>query len=101
MNGDESANFVQVKVARKLQNGKFRIRTSAPNVEVNWLVTGNRHDQTSQHYPLEVERFKNKDERGKYYVPEAFGKDPSMGMGYMPMEGGAASKRHPNPPSAK
>jgi hypothetical protein len=53
---------------------------------VNWLVTGRRHDPTSELYPLEVERPKTEGERGKYYEPEAYGKDKSMGMGYMPMK---------------
>ncbi len=86
VNGDESAVFVQVKIARKLQNGKFRIRTSVPYTEVNWMVTGNRHDATSIAHPLQVERMKNKDERGKYYDPEAYGKDEEHGMGYSPTQ---------------
>ncbi|MEQ1821191.1 MAG: hypothetical protein ABL949_01650 [Fimbriimonadaceae bacterium] len=84
VNGDESADFVQVKIAQKLRNGKFKIPTSQPNVEVNWMITGRRHDPTSNYYPLEVERTKTKDEKGKFYAPEAYGKDPSLGMGYRP-----------------
>jgi hypothetical protein len=85
VSGDESDNFVLVKVAQKLRNGKFKIRTSEPNIEVNWMITGNRHDPTSNYMPLEVEREKNKNEKGKYLVPEAYGKDKSLGMAYGPV----------------
>ncbi len=78
--GDESDTFVQVKVAQELKNGRFKIRTSAPGIKVNWMVSGRRHDPTSNYYPLRVEREKNADERGKYLAPEAYGKDRSLGM---------------------
>ncbi|MEQ1934180.1 MAG: hypothetical protein ABL962_09935, partial [Fimbriimonadaceae bacterium] len=81
----DSADFVLAKVVQKLRNGKFKIRTSVPGAEVHWQVSGRRHDPTSNYYPLVVERMKNKDEKGKYYVPEAYGKDKSLGMGYLPM----------------
>ena len=81
-----SSSFVQAKIVQRIKNGKFKIRTSAGGTAVNWLVTGKRNDPTSNHYPLEVERLKTEGERGKYYEPEAFGKDPSLGMGYMPMK---------------
>ncbi len=82
----DSADFVLAKVVQKLRNGKFKIRTSVPGTEVHWQVSGRRHDPTSEFYPLEVERMKNKDEKGKYYAPEAYGKDKSLGMGYMPTQ---------------
>jgi hypothetical protein len=65
-----------------------------PGTKVNWQVTGRRHDPTSNYYPLEVERLTNKDEKGKYYVPEAYGKDESYGIGYVPVTKAAiAGKR--------
>jgi hypothetical protein len=95
--GDESEDFVQVKVARKLRDGRFRIRSSAPNVEVNWLLTGVRHDPVSEHYPLHVERMKDENERGRYYDPEAYGKDRSFGMGQVLTETNHAPQRSTSP----
>lgn len=80
--GDESEEFVLVKVAKKLMNGKFKVRTSKGGVEVNWTITGRRHDPTAKLYPLEVERMKSKNEKGKYYAPEAYGKDKTLGISY-------------------
>lgn len=85
--GDDSEAFVLVKVAQKLKNGKFRIRTSVPGTEVHWQVSGRRHDPTSEYYPLQVERLKGPAERGKYYSPEAYGKDPRFGIGGTPQRG--------------
>ena len=76
----ESSDFVLTKVAQRLRHGKFKIRTSAPNVTVNWMVSGERHDPTSQYMPLVVEEEKRGTSRGKYLVPEAYGKDESFGM---------------------
>lgn len=89
-----STAFTQAKIVQRLRNGKFKLRTSSPGTTVNWMLTGKRHDPTSEHYPLEVERMKTDGERGKYYEPEAFGKDRSLGMGYVPMK----TEEHQNPP---
>lgn len=78
---NEESDFVMAQVSQRLKNGKFKIRTSAPNTTVSWQVSGRRHDPTSNYYPLEVERNKTKDEKGKYFVPEAYGKDPSLAIG--------------------
>ncbi|MEQ1933543.1 MAG: hypothetical protein ABL962_06655 [Fimbriimonadaceae bacterium] len=91
--GDKSDNFVLVKIAQELHRGEFLIRTSEPNVKVNWQVSGRRHDPTSNHFPMEVERMKVEGEKGKYYVPEAYGKDKRFGIGYRQTE--EASKQKP------
>jgi hypothetical protein len=84
----DTDSFTQVKVVGKMRDNQFKIRTSAPNVEVNWQVSGSRHDPTSAHYPLQVERSKNKYERGKYLEPEAFGEglEKSIAQGSRPLE---------------
>ncbi|MCC7436023.1 MAG: hypothetical protein IT363_15170 [Methanoregulaceae archaeon] len=69
----DSADFVAAKVVQKLASGSFRIRTSAGGVEVNWQVTGRRHDPTSLRSPMRIERDKLPHERGKYLVPQAYG----------------------------
>lgn len=79
----DSAGFTMAKVIQRIKLGKFKIRTSQPNTAVSWQVSGRRHDPTSNFYPLQVERMKNKDEKGRYYEPEAYGKDRTLGMGYL------------------
>jgi len=81
----DSDEFVLAKVVSRLRDQQFRIRTSKPRTEVNWLLTGVRHDPTSNAYPLQVERWKNDGERGKYFEPRAYGKDESLGIGYVPV----------------
>lgn len=93
----DSAGFTLAKVVQELKLGKFKIRTSVGNAKVSWLLTGRRHDPVSEHYPFEIERAKTAGERGKYYEPEAYGKDKSLGMGYVPGE----IQRAENPPSAQ
>lgn len=87
----DTSSFVMAKISQRLKNGKFKIRTSAPNITVSWQVSARRHDPTSNFYPLEVERNKTKDEKGKYFAPEAYGKDPSFAMGYNPSQTGTAA----------
>lgn len=88
-----SADFVLTKVAQRLKNGKFKIRTSQPNVVVNWMVSGHRHDPTSQYMPLVVEEDKKGTSRGKYLVPEAYGKDASFAIVARPKVEMAKSKK--------
>jgi hypothetical protein len=77
----DSDSFVLAKIVKKYDGKSFRIRTSAPNVEVHWQANGRRHDPSSEYFPLEVEHDKVGSMRGKYLLPEAYGKDPSMGIG--------------------
>lgn len=71
---NENDDFVQSAIAKELnEQGKFLIRTSQPHVKVNWLVSGERHDPTSEYMPLVVEREKTANMKGKYMVPEAYG----------------------------
>ncbi len=54
----DGADFVQVKVAQKVLDHKFRIRTSAPNIEVSWQVTGVRNDAWVRAHPCVVEQLR-------------------------------------------
>lgn len=82
VDSEDSESFTLAKVVREIgSDNRFKIRTSTPNAKVSWQVTGRRHDPTSEFYPLQVERYKRTGERGRYYAPEAFGKDKSMGLG--------------------
>lgn len=65
--------FAQAIVAGKIQNHQFAIRTSAPNVEVSWQVTGVRQDAYAKAHPLVVEQEKDARLRGFYIHPELYG----------------------------
>jgi len=81
---DESGEFAQAIVSRKIRGRQFQIRTDRPKVEVSWRVEADRNDP--------YVRLKNpKDlvdkegvEKGKYQLPELYGKAASMGMNYDP-----------------
>jgi hypothetical protein len=65
--------FAQAIVASKMANNQFTIRTSAPNVEVSWQVTGVRQDAYAKAHPLVVEQEKETRLRGFYIHPELYG----------------------------
>jgi hypothetical protein len=65
--------FAQAIVARKIQDQQFTIRTSVPNVEVSWQVTGVRRDAWAKAHPLVVEELKEEKLRGTYIHPELYG----------------------------
>jgi hypothetical protein len=68
--------FAQAIVARKIENNRFEVRTSEPNVEVSWQVTGVRQDAYAKANPLVVERKKEARLRGFYIHPELYGAPP-------------------------
>jgi hypothetical protein len=65
--------FAQAIVAREIENNRFEIRTSAPNVKVSWQVTGARQDAYAKAHPLVVEQEKEARLRGFYTHPELYG----------------------------
>jgi len=71
---DDNDDFVIAKVVRKMQDNQFTIRTSAPNIEVSWMVTGIRHDPYAEANRIPVEADKTGDEVGTYLNPEVWGK---------------------------
>jgi hypothetical protein len=70
----DSADFVQVKIAREIRENKFKIRSSAPNVKVSWEVKAIRNDKWVKRYGAPVEQDKQGLERGTYQHPELYGK---------------------------
>lgn len=70
---EEGEGFVMAKVSRKIQNGRFQIRTSAPGMEVCWMVTGVRKDAYAKANPLQVVSEKPATLRGKLIHPEPVG----------------------------
>lgn len=76
----DSDSWVMAKVVRKLKNGSFTIRTSGPNVEVQWLLTGARDDAYARAHPLVVEEMKPRGMRGRYLNPEEHGMPVEQGV---------------------
>ena len=72
--------FAQAMVAEKVKQNRFTIRTSAPNIEVSWQVTGVRSDRAMQKRPFKADEFKPENERGTYLDPEAFDKPEERGL---------------------
>jgi len=72
--------FAQAIVARKIAANRFVIRTSKPNVEVSWQVTGIRHDAYANRYRIPVEEEKANGEQGYYLHPDVFGQPESKGI---------------------
>jgi trimeric autotransporter adhesin len=68
--------FAQAIVASEIENNRFEIRTSAPNVKVSWQVTGVRQDAYAKAHPLVVEQQKEARLRGFYIHPELYGAPP-------------------------
>jgi hypothetical protein len=73
--------FAQAIVARKIAANRFVIRTSKPNVEVSWQVTGIRQDAYAKAYRIPVEEEKPPQEQGRYLHPELFGAPPEQAVG--------------------
>lgn len=71
--GEQQTDFVMARVVSKVADNRFSIKTSAPNVEVSWQLTGERKDAWALKNPLQVEREKLEQNRGKFINPEAFG----------------------------
>lgn len=66
--------FAQAIVGEKLSGNKFTIRTSVPNVEVSWQVTGIRKDAYANAHRVVPEVAKEAENRGKYLYPKELGK---------------------------
>lgn len=82
----DSAEFVEVKVVRKIRGNQFAIRTSLPHVEVSWRVEATRNDLWMQKYPLKIEEEKSDEKRGTYFFPELFGQPKSKATYRFPSE---------------
>ena len=65
--------FAQAIVGHKIENHQFQIKTSVPNVEVSWQVTGVRQDAYAKAHPLVVEQEKDPKLKGFYINPELYG----------------------------
>jgi hypothetical protein len=78
---DNSADFVQSKVTRKITANTFEIRTSKPGVEVSWMVTGVRQDVWANANRVIPEVEKSARDKGLYIHPELFNQPSSLQIG--------------------
>ena len=58
-------SFAQAIVHQKVQNNQFIIKTSEPNIEVSWQVTGVRNDTYAKHHRVQPEVSKEGEAIGK------------------------------------
>jgi hypothetical protein len=65
--------FAQAIVKDKIADGKFRIMTNTPHVEVSWMVSAVRQDAYAKTHPVVVHQDKPASERGFYLHPELYG----------------------------
>lgn len=77
----DSAQWVMARVVRKIKDNKFTIRSSRPNVEVSWQVTGIRQDAFAKANRIATEVEKATEDKGQYLHPEAFGLPAERGIG--------------------
>lgn len=79
---DSGNDFVLAKVTDEVQQNRFRIRTSKPNVKVCWEVKATRNDRFERAYGAPIETEKSPQEKGKYQWPKLYGKPESQGIYY-------------------
>lgn len=78
--------FAQAIVAEEIQNNQFVIKTDKPNVKVSWQVTGVRNDPYAQKHRVVPEVEKAPEDKGKYLIPELYGKPANLTIGLPPSE---------------
>jgi hypothetical protein len=76
----DSNQWVWAKVVQKIANNEFTIRTSIPNAEVSWQVTGVRKDAFANANRVVPEVEKEPEYKGLYQHPEVFGQPPEKGI---------------------
>lgn len=83
---DESEDdFIFAKVYRKIgveAEGQFTIKTSMPNIEVSWQVTGIREDAWAEQNRSEVVVEKTAAQKGKFVHPAAWGLPAERDINY-------------------
>lgn len=72
--------FAQAIIAEKVQGNKFVIKTSEPNVEVSWQVTGIRQDKYAEAHRVVPEVDKEEELKGYYLHPVEHGQPASKSI---------------------
>ncbi len=88
---DNSADFIMAKVSEKVSNNTFKIKTSKPNVEVSWQVTGVRQDAYANAHRIVDVVDKAPEDKGYYIHPELFGAPATQTVG---PKGNPTAERH-------
>ena len=65
--------YSQIYISQKIQNNTFKIAGGTPGLEVDWQVTGIRHDAWANAHRIPVEVDKPSGEQGYFLHPELFG----------------------------
>ena len=74
--------FAQVIVSNEITNNQFSIASDKPNVKVSWQVTGVRKDPYALAHPVEVQKAKPAELRGKYLHPKEYGVSEELGVNH-------------------
>ncbi|MBS0197755.1 MAG: hypothetical protein JSR77_13450 [Planctomycetes bacterium] len=78
---DEHAPDVHfARIASKVKDGRFVIKTVPGNLEVSWQVTAARNDAYARAHPLQVEQTKPARYKGKFLHPAEHGQPASLGV---------------------
>lgn len=72
--------FAQAIIGEKVSGNHFTIRTSVPNVEVSWQVTGIRKDAYAEAHRVKPEVEKETELKGKYLHPVEHGQSPDKAI---------------------
>lgn len=75
--------FAQAIVSKKVQGNKFEIKTSEPNVEVSWQVTGIRQDKYAEAHRVVPEVEKEEKFKGYYLNAKEYGKPNTQSINYL------------------
>jgi len=75
------------RISQEIEDNRFVIQTSAPNVRVSWQVTGVRHDPWANAHRVVVEKEKPKSEQGHYLFPEGYGAPHEEGIAWRAVHG--------------
>ncbi|MBL8066208.1 MAG: hypothetical protein JNM34_10170 [Chthonomonadaceae bacterium] len=78
----DETRFAMARVSARIKNGRFKVATSEPGVEVSWQVFATRNDPASRQRPFSDVRIKPPMEQGMYLHPDAYGRPASEG--YIP-----------------
>jgi hypothetical protein len=70
-------NFAMARIVDTIKDNKFRLKTSLPNINVSWQVTGVRHDPYANANRIVAEVQKTGSEKGTYLAPELYNQPAS------------------------
>ena len=89
----DTGEFAQAQVVGKMSGNELTIRTSLPQIEVSWQVTGIRHDAWANKNRIPNSIDKVGAEKGRYLHPEAFGKSVAQSMLPVPADNAATNNK--------